>query len=96
MTLAENVRLPLEEFTDLPDDAMDLIARMKLDLVGSKDFAEHLPAEVSGGMQKRAAIARAMAMDPQSCFWTNPLPASIRSPQRRARSAHHRLKRRWA
>ena len=66
------MRLPLEEFTDLPDDAMDLIARMKLELVGLKDFADSLPAEVSGGMQKRAAIARAMALDPAILFLDEP------------------------
>jgi phospholipid/cholesterol/gamma-HCH transport system ATP-binding protein len=68
MTLLENVRLPLEEFTDLPPSAMDLIARMKLSLVGLKEFGSLLPAELSGGMQKRAAIARAMALDPQILF----------------------------
>jgi phospholipid/cholesterol/gamma-HCH transport system ATP-binding protein len=72
MTLAQNVRLPLEEYTELPDEAMDLIARMKLDLVGLKDFADSLPAEVSGGMQKRAAIARAMALDPAIVFLDEP------------------------
>jgi phospholipid/cholesterol/gamma-HCH transport system ATP-binding protein len=72
MTLAQNVRLVLEEFTELPEAAMDLIARMKLDLVGLKDFAERLPSEVSGGMQKRAAIARAMTMDPQILFLDEP------------------------
>ena len=72
MTLAQNVRLPLEEFTSLPEQAMDLIAHMKLDLVGLKDFADSLPAEVSGGMQKRAAIARAMALDPAILFLDEP------------------------
>jgi phospholipid/cholesterol/gamma-HCH transport system ATP-binding protein len=72
MTLAENVRLPLEEYTELPDAAMDLIARMKLDLVGLKDSADSLPAEVSGGMQKRAALARAMALDPAILFLDEP------------------------
>jgi phospholipid/cholesterol/gamma-HCH transport system ATP-binding protein len=72
MTLAQNVRLVLEEFTQLPEEAIDLIARMKLDLVGLRDFADHLPSEVSGGMQKRAAIARAMAMDPQILFLDEP------------------------
>ncbi len=65
MTLIENVRLPMEEFTDLPPEAMDLIALMKLKLVGLKGFPNHMPSELSGGMQKRAAIARAMALDPQ-------------------------------
>lgn len=65
MTLLENVRLPLEEFTDLPPEAVDLVALMKLKLVGLKGFSNHTPSELSGGMQKRAAIARAMALDPQ-------------------------------
>lgn len=72
MTLLENVCLPLEEFTDLPPDARDLIARMKLSLVGLADFADSLPSEVSGGMQKRAAIARAMALDPMVLFLDEP------------------------
>ncbi len=72
MTLAENVRLPLEEYTALPPDAIDLIARMKLELVGLDRFTGHLPNEISGGMQKRAAIARAMALDPPILFLDEP------------------------
>jgi phospholipid/cholesterol/gamma-HCH transport system ATP-binding protein len=72
MTLVENVRLPLEEFTDLDLDAIDLIARMKLELVGLEQFTGHLPAAISGGMQKRAAIARAMALDPMILFLDEP------------------------
>ena len=72
MTLAENVRLPLEEFTELEVDAIDLIARMKLELVGLEQFTGHLPAAISGGMQKRAAIARAMALDPMILFLDEP------------------------
>jgi len=72
MTLAENVRLPLEEYTDLTSDEIELIARMKLSLVGLGMFTGHLPAEISGGMQKRAAIARAMALDPMILFLDEP------------------------
>jgi len=72
MTLLENVRLPLEEYTTLDGAAMDLIARMKLQLVGLESFCGHMPAEISGGMQKRAAIARAMALDPMILFLDEP------------------------
>jgi phospholipid/cholesterol/gamma-HCH transport system ATP-binding protein len=72
MTLIENVRLPLEEYTDLTSSEIDLIARMKLWLVGLGLFTGHLPSEISGGMQKRAAIARAMALDPMILFLDEP------------------------
>ena len=72
MTLLENVRLPLEEFTDLPSDALDRVSQMKLKLVGLEDFAYHMPSEISGGMQKRAAIARAMALDTHILFLDEP------------------------
>jgi len=72
MTLLENVRLPLEVYTELPDDAIDLVARMKLELVGLEAFTGHMPAELSGGMQKRAGIARAMALDPSILFLDEP------------------------
>ncbi len=72
MTLLENVCLPLEEFTDLPLEAMDLISHMKLKLVGLNAFANLMPSELSGGMQKRAAIARAMVLDPQILFLDEP------------------------
>jgi len=72
MTLLENVRLPIEVYTGLPDDAMTLIARMKLALVGLDAFTGHLPSEISGGMQKRAGIARAMALDPPILFLDEP------------------------
>jgi phospholipid/cholesterol/gamma-HCH transport system ATP-binding protein len=68
MTLLENVSLPLEEFTDLPPEAIRLIALMKLQRVGLSGAADRMPSELSGGMQKRAAIARAMALDPQLLF----------------------------
>jgi phospholipid/cholesterol/gamma-HCH transport system ATP-binding protein len=72
MTLLENVRLPMEEFTDLPPDAMDVIAASKLKLVQLEGFEEYMPAEISGGMKKRAAIARAMALDPEILFLDEP------------------------
>lgn len=72
MTLLENLRLPMEEFTDLPTEAMDIIAKMRLALVGLEPYAELMPTELSGGMQKRAAIARAMALDPAILFLDEP------------------------
>ncbi len=72
MSLLENVRLPLEEFTDLPLEAMDAIARNKLQMVGLGEFSTYMPAEISGGMQKRAAIARAMVLDPKILFLDEP------------------------
>jgi len=72
MTLLENVALPLEAFTELDREQITLLGRMKLSLVGLEQFTAHLPAEISGGMQKRAAIARAMAMDPQILFLDEP------------------------
>ena len=72
LTLEENVMLAMEEFTDLPAGARKLVARMKLSLVGLERFAAHFPSEVSGGMQKRAAIARAMALDPAVLFLDEP------------------------
>ncbi|TSA34926.1 MAG: ATP-binding cassette domain-containing protein [Verrucomicrobiaceae bacterium] len=72
LTLEENVMLPMEEFTKLPPEARRLVARMKLSLVGLERFSGHFPSEVSGGMQKRAAIARAMALDPEVLFLDEP------------------------
>lgn len=72
MTLLENVALPLEEYTALDAAAIELTARMKLSLVGLAGFEQRLPAELSGGMQKRAAIARAMALDPAILFLDEP------------------------
>lgn len=72
MTLLENVSLPLEEFTDLPADAIEAVAASKLRMVGLAGFERFMPAEISGGMAKRAAIARAMARDPQLLFLDEP------------------------
>lgn len=72
MTLEENILLPLEEYTDFNEQERLLIARMKLSLVELADYNRHLPSEISGGMQKRAAIARAMALDPSILFLDEP------------------------
>ncbi len=72
MTVLENVRLPLDEFTDLPPEARELIALAKLKLVAMESAAGKMPADLSGGMQKRAAIARAMALDPAILFLDEP------------------------
>jgi len=72
MTVLENVRLPMEEFTDLDADQMDMIALAKLKLVNLEQAASKAPSELSGGMQKRAAIARAMALDPEIVFLDEP------------------------
>jgi len=72
MNLMDNIALVLDEFTDLPRDAQEVIAYMKLKAVGLEQFAFLMPSELSGGMRKRAAIARAMALDPQVLFLDEP------------------------
>src|SRR5215472_3422647 len=72
LTTVENVRLPLDEFTELSEMAKDLIALSKLRLVGLESAATKLPADLSGGMQKRAGIARAIVMDPCVLFLDEP------------------------
>jgi phospholipid/cholesterol/gamma-HCH transport system ATP-binding protein len=72
MTLAENVALPLEEYTDLRPSEIRELASLKLALVGLAGFEEFYPSEISGGMQKRAGLARAMALDPNILFFDEP------------------------
>jgi phospholipid/cholesterol/gamma-HCH transport system ATP-binding protein len=72
MTLAENVGLPLEQFTRLPPAAIGEAATLKLALVGLRGFEDYFPSEISGGMQKRAGLARAMALDPEVLFFDEP------------------------
>jgi phospholipid/cholesterol/gamma-HCH transport system ATP-binding protein len=72
MTLAENVGLPLGEFTRLKPAEIRAIATLKLALVGLKGFEDSYPSEISGGMQKRAGLARAMALDPEVLFLDEP------------------------
>jgi len=72
MTLAENVALPLETYTDLSLRQIRDVVKMKLALVGLAGFEEFYPSEISGGMQKRAGIARAMALDPEILFFDEP------------------------
>jgi phospholipid/cholesterol/gamma-HCH transport system ATP-binding protein len=72
MTLAENVGLPLGEFTELSPDEIREVAALKLALVGLAGFEDYYPADISGGMQKRAGLARAMALDPDILFFDEP------------------------
>ncbi len=72
MTLAENVSLPLLEFTNLTHAQVREVASLKLALVGLKGFEEYYPGQISGGMQKRAGIARAIALDPEVLFLDEP------------------------
>jgi phospholipid/cholesterol/gamma-HCH transport system ATP-binding protein len=72
MTLAENVALPLGEFTDLKPAEIRRIASLKMALVGLAGFEDFYPSEISGGMRKRAGLARAMALDPEILFFDEP------------------------
>lgn len=72
MTLAENIKIVLDEYTDLDDNEMDEVVDIKLSSVGLSGFRDYYPAEISGGMKKRAALARAMALDPDILFFDEP------------------------
>jgi len=72
MTVADNVGLPLREHTDLPEETIDIMVKIKLELVGLREHAEKMPSELSGGMKKRAGLARALALDPKVLFYDEP------------------------
>ncbi len=72
LTLAENIALPLQQYTDLSPGQIKKIVSLKLALVGLSGFEEYYPSEISGGMKKRAGLARAMALDPDILFFDEP------------------------
>lgn len=72
MTVGENVALPLQEHTRLEPSTVEIMVRLKLDQVGLSGFEDFLPSQLSGGMKKRAAVARALAMDPEILFFDEP------------------------
>jgi len=72
LTIAENVALPLQEHTDLDATTIEIMVKIKLELVGLREHAEKYPAQISGGMKKRAGLARALSLDPQILFYDEP------------------------
>lgn len=72
MTVHDNVALPLREHTDLAESTIDVVVKIKLELVGLREHGDKMPAELSGGMKKRAGLARAMALDPKILFYDEP------------------------
>ena len=72
MTVADNVALPLREHTDLPEETIEIMVKIKLELVGLRTHADKMPSMLSGGMKKRAGLARAIALDPKILFYDEP------------------------
>lgn len=72
MTVGQNVALPLKEHTRLADSTVDIMLRLKLEQVGLAGYEDYMPSQLSGGMKKRAAVARALAMDPEVLFFDEP------------------------
>src|SRR5439155_2657662 len=72
MSVADNVALPLREHTDLAEPTIDIMVKIKLELVGLREHADKMPSELSGGMKKRAGLARAIALDPKILFYDEP------------------------
>src|SRR5579871_4736762 len=72
LTVGENVALPLREHTNLEDSTIEIMVRIKLGQVGLSNFEDYMPSELSGGMKKRAAVARALSMDPEIIFFDEP------------------------
>jgi phospholipid/cholesterol/gamma-HCH transport system ATP-binding protein len=72
MTIAENIALPIKEYTELSKRSVDTMVKMKLNMVNLHGYENHLPSEISGGMKKRAGLARAMALNPKILFFDEP------------------------
>ena len=72
MTVADNIALPMREHTDLDENVIRIMVKMKLELVGLRDFEHLMPSQLSGGMKKRVGLARAVALDPEILFYDEP------------------------